>query len=64
MRLLNSLKSDIVLTDASFLGMMKVGKAHLEDGSHSKTSIFYSLLIYFMSTALLCSAVVWFSTFF
>ncbi len=39
MHLLSSLKSDIVCTVWSFLGFMKEGEAHLDDGCHFNTPI-------------------------
>jgi hypothetical protein len=39
MRLLSSLKSDIVLTVCSFFGMMKEVEAHLDNGCHFNTPI-------------------------
>ena len=51
MRLLSSLKSKIVRTVPSFLGIINVGEAHLEEGCHVNTPIFQSLSISFMSTA-------------
>jgi hypothetical protein len=52
MRLLSSLKSDIVCTVLSFLGMINVGDAHLDDGCHSNTPMLHSRLISFIHTAL------------
>ena len=52
MRLLSSLKSDIVRTVLSFLGMINVGDAHLDDGYHSNTPMLHSRLISFINTAL------------
>jgi hypothetical protein len=52
MRLLSSLKSDIVLTVLSFLGMMNVGDAHHDDGCHSNTPMLHSSLLFFMRTGL------------
>ena len=45
MRLMSSLKSDIVRTVLSFLGMINVGNAHLEDVCHFNTSIVQSRLL-------------------
>ena len=52
MRLLSSLKSDIVRTVPYFFGIMKVGEAHLDDGCHFRTPIEQSRSISFMSVAL------------
>jgi hypothetical protein len=52
MRLLSSLKSDIVRTVLSFLGMINVGDAHLDDGCYSNTPMLHSHLIPFINTAL------------
>jgi hypothetical protein len=52
MRLLSSLKSDIVCTVLSILGMINVGDAHHKDGCHSNTPILHSRLIPLMRTAL------------
>jgi hypothetical protein len=52
MRLISSLKSDIVRTVLSFLGVINVGDAHLDDGCHSNTPMFYNRLISFINTAL------------
>ncbi len=52
MRLLSSLKSEMVHTVLSFLGMMNVGNAHREDGCHSNTPILHSHLTSFMRMAL------------
>ncbi len=52
MRLLSSLKSDIVCTVLSFLDMINVGNAHPEDGCHSNTAMSHSHLISFINRAL------------
>jgi hypothetical protein len=52
MHLLSSLKSDIVRTELSFLGMINVGDAHRNDGCHSNTQMLHSHLISLMRTAL------------
>jgi hypothetical protein len=52
MRLLSSLKSDIVRTVLSFLGMINVGDAHHDDGCHSTTPMLHSHLISLINTAL------------
>jgi hypothetical protein len=52
MHLLSSLKSDIVRTVLSFLGMINVANAHCDDGCHSNTLMLHSCLISFMRTAL------------
>jgi hypothetical protein len=52
MRLLSSLKSDIVHTVWSFLGIMKEGEAHLGDGCHFNTPITIRQSISFMRVAL------------
>jgi hypothetical protein len=39
MRVLSSLKSDVVHTVWSFLWIMKEGEAHLDDGCHFNTPI-------------------------
>jgi hypothetical protein len=52
MCLLSSLKSDIVCTVLSFLGMMNVGDTHRKDGYHSNTPWLHSRLIFFMRMAL------------
>ncbi len=52
MRLLSSIKSDIVCTVLSFLGIMNVSNAHLDDGCHSNTQMLHSHLISFIHTAL------------
>ncbi len=44
MRLLSSLKSDIVCTLLSFLGMINVGDTHRDDGCHSNTPMSHSRL--------------------
>ncbi len=49
MRLLGSLKSEIVRTVLSFLGMINVGDAHRNDGCHSNTPMFHSHLISFIN---------------
>jgi hypothetical protein len=51
-RMFSSLKSDIVRTVWSFFGMMKEGKAHLEDGCHFNTPIEIRRSISFMRVAL------------
>jgi hypothetical protein len=51
-RLLSSLKSDIVCTVLSFLGMINVGNAHCKDGYHSNIPMLHSSQISFMRTAL------------
>jgi hypothetical protein len=48
MRLLSSLKSDIVRTVLSFWGIINVGDAHRDDGCHSNTPILHSRLIFFL----------------
>jgi hypothetical protein len=48
MCLLSPLKSDIVCTVLSFLGMINVGDAHHDDGCHSNTPMLHSHLISFM----------------
>ncbi len=50
-RLLSSLKSDIVHTVWSFFGMMKEGKAHLDDGCHFNTPINIRRSIFFINAA-------------
>jgi hypothetical protein len=52
MRLLSSLKSEIVCTVLSFLGMMNVGDTHCKEGCHSNTPMLHSCLISFMRMAL------------
>ncbi len=52
MRLLSSLKSDIVRTVWSFLGIMKEGEAHLDNGCHFNTPIAISRSISFMRVSL------------
>ncbi len=52
MRLFSSLKSDIVRTVLSFLGILNVDNAHLDDGCHSNTPMLHSHLISFINTAL------------
>ncbi len=52
MRLLSSLKSDIVRTVWSFLGIMKEGEANLDDGCHFNTPSAISHSISFMRVAL------------
>jgi hypothetical protein len=52
MRLLSSLKSDIVRTVLSFLGMINVSNTHCDDGCHSNTPMLHSRLISFINTAL------------
>jgi hypothetical protein len=52
MRLLISLKSDIVCTVLSFLGIIKVSDAHFDDGCHTNTQMLHSHLISFMRMAL------------
>jgi hypothetical protein len=52
MRLLSFLKSDIVPTVLSFLGMINVDNAHHDDGCHSNTQMLHSCLISFINTAL------------
>jgi hypothetical protein len=51
-RLLSSLKSDIVRTVWSFFGMMKEGKAHLDNGCHFNTPINIRQSISFIRVAL------------
>ena len=51
-RLFSSLKSDIVCTVWSFLGIMKEGEAHLDDGCHFNTHITIRQSISFMRVAL------------
>ncbi len=51
-RLLSSLKSDIVRTVWSFFGMMKEGEAHLDDGCHFNTHINIRRSISFIRVAL------------
>ncbi len=50
--LLSSLKSDIVRTVWSFLGIMKEGEAHLDNGCHFSTPIAIRQSISFMRVAL------------
>ncbi len=52
MLLLSSLKSDIVCTVWSFLGNMKEGEAHLDNGCHFSTPIAIRQSISFMRVAL------------
>ncbi len=52
MRLLSSLKSDIVCTVLFFLGMINVGNAHRDDCCHPNTPMSHSCLISFIRTAL------------
>ncbi len=52
MPLLSSLKFDIVRTVWSFLGIMKEGEAHLDDGCHFSTPIAIRRSISFMRVAL------------
>jgi hypothetical protein len=52
MHLLSSLKSDIVHTVLSFLGIIKVSNAHCNDSCHSNILMSHSCLISFMRTAL------------
>jgi hypothetical protein len=52
MRLLSSLKSDIIRTVLSFLGIINVGNAHSDDSCHSNTPMLHSRLISFIKTAL------------
>jgi hypothetical protein len=52
MRLLSYLKSDIVHTVLSFLGMINVGNTHRDDGCHSNTPMSCSCLISFINMAL------------
>ncbi len=52
MHLLSSLKSDIVRTVLSFLGIINVGNAHHDDGCHSNTPMLHSRLIFFINTVL------------
>ena len=52
MCLLSSLKSDIVRTVLSFLGMINVGNAHRDDGCHSNTLMLHSRLISFINMTL------------
>jgi hypothetical protein len=54
MHLLISLKSDIVRTVLSFLGIINVGDAHPDDGCHSNTPILHSRLISFINMAYVC----------
>jgi hypothetical protein len=71
-RLLSSLKSDIVHTVGSFLGMMKEGEAHLDNGCHFSTPIAIRQSISFMRVALCTFGIrcglpwygLWLSTFF
>ncbi len=51
-RLFSSLNSDIVRTVWSFFGMMKEGKAHLDDGCHFNTPINIRQSISFIRVAL------------
>ncbi len=46
-RLLSSLKSDIVRTVRSFFGIMKEGKAHLDDGCYYNTPIIIRQINFF-----------------
>ncbi len=52
MCLLSSLKSDIVCTVLSFLGMINVRGAHRDDGCHTNTPMLHSHLISFINMAL------------
>jgi hypothetical protein len=52
MRLLSSLKSDMVCTVWSFFGMMEEGEAHLDDGYHFNTPISTRQFISFIRVAL------------
>jgi hypothetical protein len=47
MRLLSSLKSDMVRTVWSFLGIMKEGEAHLDNGCHFSNPIATRQSIFF-----------------
>ncbi len=51
MRLLSSLKSDVVRTVLSFLGLINVRDAHHDDGCQSNTPITHSCLIFFINMA-------------
>jgi hypothetical protein len=50
MCLLSSLKSDIVRTVPSFLGIINVSDAHLDDGCHSNAPMLHSHLISFINS--------------
>jgi hypothetical protein len=52
MHLLSSLKSDIVRTVLSFLGIMNVSDTHRDDDCHTNTPMVHSRLISFMRMAL------------
>jgi hypothetical protein len=52
MRLLISLKSDIVRTVLSFFVMINVSNAHRDNSCNSNTPMLHSRLISFMRTAL------------
>jgi hypothetical protein len=52
MRLLSSLKSNVVRKVWSFLGIMKEGEAHLDNGCHFNTPIATRQSISFMRVAL------------
>ncbi len=52
MHIFNSLKFDIVCTVLSFLGILNVGDAHLDDGCHSNTPMSHSRMISFINMAL------------
>jgi hypothetical protein len=52
MHFLSSLKSGVVQTVLSFLGMLNVGNAHHKDSCHTNTPMLHNRLIFFMRTAL------------
>ncbi len=52
MRLFSSLKSDIVHTVLSFLSIVNVGNAHLDDSCHTNTPMSHSHFISFIRMAL------------
>ncbi len=55
MHLLSSLKSDIVRTVLSFLGMINDGGAHRDDGCHSNTPMLHSHLIFSLIQLYVCA---------
>ncbi len=55
MHLLSSLKSNIIRTVLSFLGMINDGDAHQDNGCHSNTQMLHSCLISFINTAHVCA---------
>jgi hypothetical protein len=52
MRVLSSLKSNIIHIVLSFLGVINVSNAHGDDGCHSNTPMMHNHLISFINTAL------------